>query len=194
MVSIGLVLLLARLPRSRRRSDSFRSLGDFCVSGSRRERARQAENDSLLKNTEAERRACEIRLRAEKEYGRLSAQLETAPDARIDLTSSSPEKRLTKAEALADQFDAALAKRTGGGSAAFRLGTTPLWGEGHPPPVRIFATCGRVNSSSGKNTANGPRGIEARAKVRLARPTGPVRWRISTLARGKAVRNGVVSR
>lgn len=41
------------------------------------------------RNTEAERQACEIRLRAERRAGELDAQLERAPGARSDLSTSS---------------------------------------------------------------------------------------------------------
>jgi hypothetical protein len=42
----------------------------------------------MAKNTEAERQACEIRLRAERKAGQLTAQMETAQGSRTDLTSS----------------------------------------------------------------------------------------------------------
>ncbi len=49
------------------------------------------------RNTEAERQACEIRLRAERRAGQLSSELETAQGHRSDLTLS---HRATKLEAL----------------------------------------------------------------------------------------------
>jgi hypothetical protein len=53
------------------------------------------------RNTEAERKACEIRLRAERKCGQLSAALVTAPGRRRDLTSGHGAQRSeTKAEAL----------------------------------------------------------------------------------------------
>ena len=52
-------------------------------------------------NTEAERQACEIRLRAERRCGQLTADMMTAPGRRSDITSPHAAERLTKAEQLA---------------------------------------------------------------------------------------------
>ena len=52
------------------------------------------------KNVEAERRACEIRLRAEKKAGQLSKKIETAPGTRTDLPLGSMQRGSTKREAL----------------------------------------------------------------------------------------------
>jgi hypothetical protein len=54
--------------------------------------ARQAQN------TEAERQACEIRLRAERKCGQLTSDLMTAPGARTDLTSDHAEPKLEALE------------------------------------------------------------------------------------------------
>jgi hypothetical protein len=51
------------------------------------------------RNTEAERQACEIRLRAERKAGQLTAKLPTARGERTDLTSS---HGATKFDALAE--------------------------------------------------------------------------------------------
>jgi hypothetical protein len=53
------------------------------------------------RNTEAERQACEIRLRAERRCGQLTTEMITAPGRRSDLTSPQHAERLTKAEQLA---------------------------------------------------------------------------------------------
>jgi hypothetical protein len=50
--------------------------------------ARQAQN------TEAERQACEIRLRAERKCGQLTEEMVTAPGARTDLTSYHDDTKL----------------------------------------------------------------------------------------------------
>jgi hypothetical protein len=83
-------------------------------------------------NVEAERRACEIRLRSERKVGQLSAKLEKSPGARTDLQPSPMIGRGSKSDALrnagisprqaedweklgrvpADEFEAALADRT----------------------------------------------------------------------------------
>lgn len=62
------------------------------------------------KNVEAERQACEIRLRAERKAGRLSKELEKAPGARTDLEplgtaprGSTKEETLTAAGVSVDQ-------------------------------------------------------------------------------------------
>jgi len=47
-----------------------------------------------VKNIEAERKACEIRMRAERRFGELLAELARAPGQRTDLTSSNGETRL----------------------------------------------------------------------------------------------------
>jgi len=52
------------------------------------------------RNTEAERQAGEIRLRAERRAGELSAELVTAQGQRSDLTSPHAGEKLTKSEAL----------------------------------------------------------------------------------------------
>src|SRR5712664_1718361 len=52
------------------------------------------------KNTEAERKACEIRLRAERKAGKLSAKLEKSPGKRTDLQPIPTMGRGSKAEAL----------------------------------------------------------------------------------------------
>jgi hypothetical protein len=51
------------------------------------------------RTTEAERKACEIRLRAERKVGRLTSEMETAQGERTDTTSS---HRATKLRALQD--------------------------------------------------------------------------------------------
>ena len=66
-----------------------------------RDKARAIEVYSRqAKNVEAERQACEIRLRAECKCGELSKQLPTAPGRRTDLTSPHAAEGLTKAETL----------------------------------------------------------------------------------------------
>jgi hypothetical protein len=51
-------------------------------------------------NVEAERQACEIRLRAERKAGELSAKLEKAPGARTDKPRAIMDRGWTKAEQL----------------------------------------------------------------------------------------------
>lgn len=54
------------------------------------------------KNTEAERRACEIRLRAERKAGELSSQLERAQGRRTDIETSSNAETKSYEQQLAD--------------------------------------------------------------------------------------------
>jgi hypothetical protein len=73
-----------------------------------RDKARAIEMYSRqAQNTEAERQACEIRLRAERKCGALTAEMLTAPGQRSDLTSTQHASKLDALEAAGISRDQA---------------------------------------------------------------------------------------
>jgi len=139
-------------------------------------------------NVEAERKACEIRLRAERKAGALSAKLERRrgkrtdkqPPALTDRDSTKAErlhaagvsprqaKNWQKLAAVPDkEFEAAVADRTmkSGTDGTIKMNTTPNRGVTLGPPVGILAQA--ISTLSGFNAARQKDCLQSRPNCQL---------------------------